>query len=108
MTARNGSAAFVDTNILIYVCKPADPPFWVWHNRFVDELISSERLRTSTQVLQEFFAVSTRKMRIKLTMARRSNTLKIGRRFPVVLIDYPTIRKPHILARIASFPSGIA
>jgi predicted nucleic acid-binding protein len=69
MTASSGNLAFVDTNVLIYSVSPTDdryePAF-----RLVDELTSTGALRTSTQVLQEFFNVSTRKIRTKLTVSQ--------------------------------------
>lgn len=91
MTARNGSAAFVDTNILIYVVSPSDPRS-ASANRLVDELLSSERFRTSTQVLQEFIAVSTRKIESKLSMRSALEYLEVWTSCQVVLIDYPAIR----------------
>lgn len=92
MTARNGSAAFVDTNILIYVVSPSDLRSEA-ANRLVDKLLSSERFRTSTQVLQEFIAVSTRKIETKLSMRSALEYLEVWTSCHVVLIDYPAIRE---------------
>jgi predicted nucleic acid-binding protein len=92
MTARNGSAVFVDTNILIYVVSPSDRRFGV-ANRLVDELLASERFRTSTQVLQEFIAVATRKIESKLSMRSALEFLEVWTSCQVVLIDYPAIRE---------------
>jgi predicted nucleic acid-binding protein len=92
MTVRNGSAAFVDTNILIYVVSPSDPRSAL-ANRLVDELLSTERFRTSTQVLQEFIAVATRKIELKLSMRSALEYLEVWTSCRVVLIDYPGIRE---------------
>jgi predicted nucleic acid-binding protein len=92
MTAPNGSAAFVDTNILVYTVSPSDPRF-ASANRLVEELLSSERFRTSTQVLQEFVAVTTRKIESKLSMRSALEYLEVWATCHVVLIDYSAIRE---------------
>jgi predicted nucleic acid-binding protein len=92
MTASNSSAAFVDTNVLIYSVSPADDRHG-FAVRLVRELISTGALRISTQILQEFFHVSTRKMLAKLTMKQALDHMENWARFPVVLIDYPAIRE---------------
>jgi predicted nucleic acid-binding protein len=92
MTAPNGSAAFVDTNILVYAVSPSDRRF-ASANRLVEELLSSERFRTSTQVLQEFVAVTTRKIESKLSMRSALEYLEVWATCQVVLIDYPAIRE---------------
>lgn len=92
MTASNGNASFVDTNILIYSVSPADHRYGLAF-RLVNELMSVGALRISTQVLQEFFHVSTRKMRIKLTTSEALEYMENWARFPVVLIDYPAIQE---------------
>ncbi len=92
MTVVRDSPAFVDTNVLIYSVSRADRQFAA-ANRLVRELISSSGLRTSTQVLQEFFAVSTCKMRNKLTADQALDYMETWAAFPIVLLDYPTIRE---------------
>ncbi len=92
MTVIRDSPAFVDTNVLIYSVSRADRQFAA-ANRLVRELISSSGLRTSTQVLQEFFVVSTCKMRNKLTADQALDYMETWAAFPIVLLDYPTIRE---------------
>jgi predicted nucleic acid-binding protein len=109
MTARNGSsAAFVDTNILIYVVSPSDRRS-ATANRLVEELLSSERFRTSTQVLQEFVAVATQKIESKLSIRATLEYLELWTTCHVVPIDCPAIRAAaHLSAdRQLSFWDGL-
>ena len=64
-----------------------------WRVVMVGELMSVGALRISAQVLQEFFHVSTRKMRIKLSASEALEFMEGWARFPVVLIDYPAIQE---------------
>lgn len=85
-------SAFVDTNILVYAATAGDArsPTSV---ALVHELMLGKALRTSTQVLQEFFAVVTRKIDARLTNERAIGYLDTWSEFPVVLLDCPAIRE---------------
>jgi hypothetical protein len=52
-----------------------------------------EALRTSTQVLQEFFAVVTRKIKVRLTTEQALDFLDIWSEWPVITLEYPAIRE---------------
>jgi len=52
-----------------------------------------EMLRTSTQMLQEFFVVVTRKIKVPLTNEHALEFLDTWSECPVVLLDYPAIRE---------------
>lgn len=84
--------AFVDTNILVYAATAGDARSAI-SLALVHELMLGEALRTSTQVLQEFFAVVTRKIDARLTNERAIGYLDTWSEFPVVLLDYPAIRE---------------
>ncbi len=84
--------AFVDTNILVYSASTGDARSAVAQS-LLRELMLREALRTSTQVLQEFFAVATRKIKAPLTTQQALEFLDIWSLCPVVLLDYPAIRE---------------
>jgi predicted nucleic acid-binding protein len=54
--------AFVDTNVLVYAFEKTDSPKKRVAQRLMTELIDEDRLRVSTQVLQELFVTLTRKV----------------------------------------------
>jgi predicted nucleic acid-binding protein len=86
------SPALVDTNVFIYAVSPSDHRFAPAYH-LVRELMSVSALRTSTQVLQEFFVTATRKIPAKLTVDEALNYIGTWAAYPVVLIDYPAIRE---------------
>jgi len=84
--------SFVDTNILVYAVTPDDRR----HDaslKLVHHLLSEKAFRTSTQVLQEFFFVATKKLKKRLPEGHALRFMDICAKSPVVLIDYPTIRE---------------
>jgi predicted nucleic acid-binding protein len=94
--------AFVDTNILVYAATSDDARSAVALT-LVRELMLREALRTSTQVLQEFFAVVTRKMEARFTNEQAIAFLDMWAAFPVVLLDYPAIREAAQLSAAHAF-----
>ena len=60
--------AFVDTNLLIYARDPADPAKQARAEQWVRALWESRRARLSVQVLQEYYAVATRKLKPGLAL----------------------------------------
>lgn len=54
---------FVDTNVLIYARDLADPPKQARAEEWMARLWRSRRGRLSIQVLQEYYAVATRKLK---------------------------------------------
>ena len=53
--------SFVDTNVLVYAFEKGVSPKKQTAQRLVSELMDEDRLRVSTQVLQELFVTLTRK-----------------------------------------------
>ena len=91
------SPAFVDTNILVYSFVPDDRR----HAPAVEliwTLMDSNHLRTSTQVLQQFFAVTTRKLPNPLTATQALAHIERFAVCPVVINDVRTIRTAAGLA----------
>jgi predicted nucleic acid-binding protein len=86
------SPCLVDTNILVYSLVHDDQR-WARAEELIAELLELNALRTSTQVLQEFIAVTTRKLKRPLTTRQ---ALVHAERFavcPVVVNDLTTIRE---------------
>ncbi len=94
--------AFVDTNVLVYAATFGDPRTAAARSLLL-ELVQSETLRTSTQVLQEFFAVTTRKLKLPLTAEQALEFLDTWAECPVVLLDYQAIREAAKLSADRQF-----
>ncbi len=81
--------SFFDTNVLIYSDDSSDAQK---HDRAIELLKQARGEGTgvlSTQVLQEYFAVATRKLGVPAEIAKRK--VEIFARFDLVQIDLPTI-----------------
>jgi predicted nucleic acid-binding protein len=57
---------FVDTNVLVYAHESSEPDKQARALEWVDTLWREQRGRTSAQVLSEFYAVVTRKIKTKM------------------------------------------
>jgi predicted nucleic acid-binding protein len=65
------AVSFVDTNVLVYAEDPRDPDRRSTARAVVRDLWDSGSGALSTQVLQEFYAVATRKLGLTPARARR-------------------------------------
>lgn len=63
--------AFFDTNILVYSDDTSDPDKKAFATSLIAEHQRSESLVISLQVLQEYFSVATRKLRVDPAVAQR-------------------------------------
>jgi len=59
--------AFVDTNVLVYAYDEVEDRRRGIAQQLLDELTAADRLRLSTQVLQEFYVTITRKVKKPLS-----------------------------------------
>jgi predicted nucleic acid-binding protein len=82
----------VDTNVLVYSLTHDDPR-WARAEELIAKLLELNALRTSTQVLQEFFAVTTRKLGRPLTPEQALIHVERFATCPVVVNDLNTIRE---------------
>lgn len=89
---------FVDTNVLVYSLTHDDPR-WARAEELIAELLELNALRTSTQVLQEFFSVTTRKLGHPLTADQALTHIDRFATCPVVINDLPIL---HTAARLSS------
>jgi predicted nucleic acid-binding protein len=84
--------AFVDTNVLVYAFEKSDSPKKQIARRLIDKLMKEDRLRLSTQVMQELFVTLTRKVSRPCSNAEALAALEDLSAWPVVTVDYPAIR----------------
>lgn len=82
---------FIDSNVLVYSVdeSPAEKPK---HERAVDLLSARpENLVVSTQVLQEFYVVTTRKLKHPLSEERAARAVRGIAKLDVVGVDVPLV-----------------
>jgi predicted nucleic acid-binding protein len=82
---------FLDSNVLVYSVDES-PAEKVKHTRAV-ELLSgqAEDLVVSTQVLQEFYVVTTRKLKYRLSEERAARAVRGIAKLDVVGVDVPLV-----------------
>jgi predicted nucleic acid-binding protein len=94
MSARN----FLDSNVLVYSDDHGHPEKQKVALSLIERCRRSGDGVVSTQVLQEYFAVVTRKLSVPMEIARRK--VQLFARFPVVKIDVPDILAAIDLQRL--------
>jgi predicted nucleic acid-binding protein len=94
MTSTNGDAAlsFVDTNVLVYAFDKGNSVKKRVAQRLMNELMDEDRLRVSTQVLQELFVTLTRKASQRCSSAEAMAVLEDLAAWPLMVVDYAAIR----------------
>jgi predicted nucleic acid-binding protein len=83
---------FVDTNVLVYAFEKTDSAKKRTARRLVTELMDTDRLRVSTQVLQELFVILTRKAAVRCTGEEALGVLEDLAAWPLTVVDFPVIR----------------
>jgi predicted nucleic acid-binding protein len=79
--------AFFDTNVLVYAFDSSTPQKQVRALDLFDVLASRGDAVMSTQVLQEFFVVTTRKLATPLSSERAEEIVRQFAQLPTVVID---------------------
>jgi len=92
MSADAPPASFVDTNVLVYALAADDRKRSPVAQDLLRELMATQTLHTSTQVLQELFVTLTRKVRTPLTAEQALRYLDQIAVWPVAVLDYGAIR----------------
>lgn len=92
------SPCFVDTNVLVYAAT-LDDTRTLPAQELVTNLVDLKALRTSTQVLQELYVVSTRKIPRPLSPDQALAYIDHLATCPVVINDLPIL---HSAARLSS------
>jgi predicted nucleic acid-binding protein len=91
--------AFVDTNILVYAFDRTDPDRRSIAGDLIHTLIETNRMRISTQVLQEFLVTVTRKIETPLDVEEAISLMDDLAVAPVYIIEPHSIREA---ARLSS------
>lgn len=79
--------AFVDTNVLVYAYDKTEVVKQSIARSTLDRLWANRAGTLSTQVLQEFYAVATRKLTATLSRAAAREIIDLYTAWPVVLLD---------------------
>jgi len=95
------SPAFVDTNVLVYAFDSSEPVRQPAAAHLLSRLMDDDRLRLSTQVLQEFYVTMTRKVRTPWSPDRALAKLDDLAAWPVLPADLAIIREAVLLSRDA-------
>jgi predicted nucleic acid-binding protein len=91
MTAER-DLAFVDTNVLVHAFDKSRSPKKRVAQRLISELMEEDRLRVSTQVLQELFVTLTRKVSQPCSSDEALAVLEDLTAWPLMAVDYAAIR----------------
>ena len=89
---------FIDTNVLVYAFEKASSPKKHLAKGLLDELMDEDRLRVSTQVLQELFVTLTRKGSQRCSNDEALTILEALTVWPTMAIDFAAIRAAVRLA----------
>ncbi len=90
--------AFVDTNVLVYALDKSGSAKQRLAKRLLNELIENDRLRVSTQVLQELYVTLTRKVARRCSSEEALAVVEDLAAWPLMLVDYAAIRAAVRLA----------
>jgi predicted nucleic acid-binding protein len=90
--------SFVDTNVLVYAFERSSSPKKLLAQRLLNDLIEGDRLRLSTQVLQELFVTLTRKVSRPCSGEEALAVLEELAAWPLMAVDFPAI---HAAGRLA-------
>ena len=83
---------FVDTNVLVYAFDRSGSAKQRAAQRLMNELMEQDRLRVSTQVLQELYVTLTRKARACCSSGEALAVLEDLAAWPLMVVDYGAIR----------------
>lgn len=97
MTSTIGSV-FLDTNVFVYACDAADPSK---RDRARDVILHTPHITISSQVLAEFYHVTTRKLASPLPPDRAADVLAEMSQLEVVPHDAALVRGAAALSRSA-------
>ncbi len=98
---RSGSqgVVFVDTNILVYAFDDSDEERQRHAEAIFLELAETDRIRLSTQVLQEFYVTMTRKVNNRWSPTQALSIMDDLAVWPVVTSDFSAIREAVLLSK---------
>jgi len=94
----NLAPSFIDTNVLVYAFDKSGSPKKAVAQRLMNELMDDDRLRVSTQVLQELFVTLTRKVSQRCSIQEALGILEDLTAWPLMVVDYAAIKMAGELA----------
>jgi len=103
----NRPLSFVDTNVLVYAFDKSDSPKKRAAGLLMKELMEEDRLRLSTQILQELFVTLTRKVSQCCSSQEALAVLEDLAAWPLTVVDYAAIRAALELSDQDKLPSGM-
>jgi predicted nucleic acid-binding protein len=93
-----GGLGFVDTNVLVYAFDNSGSAKQRAAQRLLNELMDGDRLRVSTQVLQELYVTLTRKALRHCSSEEALAVMDDLAAWPLAVVDYAAIRAAAGLA----------
>ena len=93
--------SFVDTNVLVYAFDKSSSAKKRVAALLLNELMEDDRLRVSTQVLQELFVTLTRKVSQRCSNEEALRLLEDLAAWPLMVVDFAAIRAAIELAHQA-------
>ena len=93
--------AFADTNVLVYAFDKSGSAKQRAAQRLMNELVEQDRLRVSTQVLQELYVTLTRKVSRRCSSEEALAVVEDLAAWPLMVVDYAAIRAAVMLAEEA-------
>ena len=84
--------SFVDTNVLVYAFDQSGSSKTRIAQRLLNELMDEDRLRVSTQVLQELFVTLTKKVKQPCSREAALAVLEDLTAWPLMVVDFVAIR----------------
>jgi predicted nucleic acid-binding protein len=94
----DGSGSFVDTNVFVYAAGAPDDKRAQVAQALLRELMRTDALRTSTQVIQELFVTLTRKIAPPLSAEQTLQYLDEIAAWPIFTPDYRAVRDAVLLS----------
>ncbi len=95
--------SFFDTNVLVYLFDSSSPEKQTVARELFAEEVRSGRAGLSTQVLQEFFVVVTRKLEVPLDLDTAERAVRDLAELPIVQVDRAMILSAVSRCRERSF-----
>jgi predicted nucleic acid-binding protein len=91
------ASTFVDTNVLVYAYDASETGKQPVAQAALEQLWSDRSGALSTQILQEFYAVATRKMKPAMSPGEAREIVELYSAWPVVLIEPSLILTASLL-----------
>jgi predicted nucleic acid-binding protein len=87
----SGDLTFVDTNVLVYAFDRSETDKQARAQALLEELWASRMGSLSTQILQEFYVVATRKFEPPMSRRAAREIVAVYAAWPLIQVDLPLI-----------------